>query len=313
MTEVGSIIGTAQYLSPEQARGAPVGPTSDIYSVGVVLYEMLTGEVPFTGDTPLEIAMKHLSAIPDPPSQQEPGRPARPRPDRAPRAREEPEEPLPVGRGDGRRPRARRPRPRGQRRDRERGDDGARRRGRRRLGADDGHAAAAPVTPRPAGAAARRPPATTATRSRRAGARSGRGSSPCCSSRPRSSAAGSLTSRSSTSWRRTSRCPCRTSSGSSRTSRSRRSQDAGLTPQRRCTPPTATVPTGNVIGQDPGGGNRIDKGNTVDALRLQRASRRSIVPDVRGKTENDAIATLADANLKCQGRARSSPTSRRAP
>ena len=68
MTEVGSIIGTAQYLSPEQARGAPVGPSSDIYSVGVVLYEMLTGEVPFTGDTPLEIAMKHLSAIPDPPS-----------------------------------------------------------------------------------------------------------------------------------------------------------------------------------------------------------------------------------------------------
>ena len=64
MTETGSIIGTAQYLSPEQAKGAPVGPTSDIYSVGIVLYEMLTGSVPFTGDTPLEIAMKHLSATP---------------------------------------------------------------------------------------------------------------------------------------------------------------------------------------------------------------------------------------------------------
>src|SRR3954463_14649255 len=64
MTEVGSIIGTAQYLSPEQARGAPVDQTSDLYSVGVVLYEMLTGQVPFTGDTPLEIAMKHLSEIP---------------------------------------------------------------------------------------------------------------------------------------------------------------------------------------------------------------------------------------------------------
>ena len=63
MTEVGSIIGTAQYLSPEQARGAPVDQTSDLYSVGVVLYEMLTGQVPFTGDTPLEIAMKHLSEI----------------------------------------------------------------------------------------------------------------------------------------------------------------------------------------------------------------------------------------------------------
>jgi beta-lactam-binding protein with PASTA domain/predicted Ser/Thr protein kinase len=69
MTEVGSIIGTAQYLSPEQAQGAPVDQTSDLYSVGVVLYEMLTGQVPFTGDTPLEIAMKHLSEVPKPPSE----------------------------------------------------------------------------------------------------------------------------------------------------------------------------------------------------------------------------------------------------
>jgi eukaryotic-like serine/threonine-protein kinase len=72
MTETGSIIGTAQYLSPEQAKGAPVTPASDIYSVGIVLYEMLTGTVPFTGDTPLEIAMKHLSAIPEPPSEKRP-------------------------------------------------------------------------------------------------------------------------------------------------------------------------------------------------------------------------------------------------
>jgi eukaryotic-like serine/threonine-protein kinase len=72
MTETGSIIGTAQYLSPEQAKGAPVGPASDIYSVGVVLYEMLTGSVPFTGDTPLEIAMKHLSTTPEPPSERRP-------------------------------------------------------------------------------------------------------------------------------------------------------------------------------------------------------------------------------------------------
>ncbi len=72
MTEVGSIIGTAQYLSPEQARGAPVDQTSDLYSVGVVLYEMLTGQVPFTGDTPLEIAMRHLSEVPKPPSELRP-------------------------------------------------------------------------------------------------------------------------------------------------------------------------------------------------------------------------------------------------
>src|ERR671937_69154 len=72
MTEAGSIIGTAQYLSPEQARGAPVDRTSDIYSVGIVLYEMLTGTVPFTGDTPVEIAMKHISAVPEPPSAKRP-------------------------------------------------------------------------------------------------------------------------------------------------------------------------------------------------------------------------------------------------
>jgi serine/threonine-protein kinase len=68
MTEVGSIIGTAQYLSPEQAKGAPVDQTSDLYSVGVVLYELLTGVVPFSGDTPVEIAMKHLSSAPEAPS-----------------------------------------------------------------------------------------------------------------------------------------------------------------------------------------------------------------------------------------------------
>jgi beta-lactam-binding protein with PASTA domain/predicted Ser/Thr protein kinase len=68
MTEAGSIIGTAQYLSPEQARGRQVDQTSDLYSLGIVLYELLTGTVPFTGDTPVEIAMKHLSAVPEPPS-----------------------------------------------------------------------------------------------------------------------------------------------------------------------------------------------------------------------------------------------------
>jgi eukaryotic-like serine/threonine-protein kinase len=68
MTEEGSIIGTAQYLSPEQAQGAPVTPASDLYSVGIVLYELLTGTVPFAGETPVELAMKHLSKVPEPPS-----------------------------------------------------------------------------------------------------------------------------------------------------------------------------------------------------------------------------------------------------
>ena len=68
MTEAGSIIGTAQYLSPEQARGAPVDESSDLYSTGIVLYELLTGDLPFTGETPVEIAMKHLSQVPPAPS-----------------------------------------------------------------------------------------------------------------------------------------------------------------------------------------------------------------------------------------------------
>jgi eukaryotic-like serine/threonine-protein kinase len=72
MTEVGSIMGTAQYLSPEQARGAPVTAASDLYSLGIVLYEMLTGQVPYSGDTAIEIAMKHLNETPKPPSTHRP-------------------------------------------------------------------------------------------------------------------------------------------------------------------------------------------------------------------------------------------------
>src|SRR5262245_7182089 len=68
MTEEGAIIGTAQYLSPEQARGAPVDQTSDLYSTGVVLFELLTARVPFNGESPVEIAMKHLGETPPVPS-----------------------------------------------------------------------------------------------------------------------------------------------------------------------------------------------------------------------------------------------------
>jgi serine/threonine-protein kinase len=64
MTEAGSILGTAHYLSPEQAQGRPVEAASDLYSLGVVMYEMATGNLPFDGDNPVSIAMKHVHDMP---------------------------------------------------------------------------------------------------------------------------------------------------------------------------------------------------------------------------------------------------------
>jgi serine/threonine protein kinase len=72
MTETGSIMGTAQYLSPEQAQGQRVGAPSDLYSIGVTVFEMLTGRVPFTGESAVSIALKHVSEEPPPLSQLRP-------------------------------------------------------------------------------------------------------------------------------------------------------------------------------------------------------------------------------------------------
>jgi serine/threonine-protein kinase len=75
MTEAGSILGTAQYLAPEQAKGHPVDERSDLYSVGVVLYEMLTGAVPFKGDSAVTVALKHVNEVPREPAELVPGMP----------------------------------------------------------------------------------------------------------------------------------------------------------------------------------------------------------------------------------------------
>ena len=73
VTQTAAVIGTAQYLSPEQARGEPVDARSDVYSLGCVLYEILTGEAPFTGDSPVAVAYQHVREDPVPPSKRHEG------------------------------------------------------------------------------------------------------------------------------------------------------------------------------------------------------------------------------------------------
>jgi serine/threonine protein kinase len=69
MTQTAAVIGTAQYLSPEQARGETVDARSDLYSTGCLLYELLAGRPPFVGDSPVSVAYQHVREAPVPPSQ----------------------------------------------------------------------------------------------------------------------------------------------------------------------------------------------------------------------------------------------------
>ncbi len=73
LTVAGSIVGTPEYMSPEQGSGQPLDPRSDIYSMGIILYQLITGRVPFTSDSPIATVLKHISENPEPPRSIYPG------------------------------------------------------------------------------------------------------------------------------------------------------------------------------------------------------------------------------------------------
>ena len=106
MTQTAAVVGTAQYLSPEQARGETVDSRTDVYSTGCLLYELLTGRPPFVGDSPVSVAYQHVREQAPPPSSLDEDAHPRDRRDRDEVAGQERRRPLPERRGDAGRHRA---------------------------------------------------------------------------------------------------------------------------------------------------------------------------------------------------------------
>ena len=301
MTEAGSIMGTAQYLSPEQARGAPVTAASDLYSAGVVLYEMLTGKVPFTGDSAIEIAMKHVNDAPAPPSTLRP--------------EISPELDQIVLRALAEDPAGRYQTAEEFIEDLERFEAGL------PLSRATSMAAAAAIGGATVGEATEllsesptrvvdrlrrphrprgdRPP--THRRARTTSRRNGVGAGcPGCSSRSSSSGppwqAGGPTTRSRSSSTRTPRSACRSSStyGSEQAMR-RSSRTPGSTAEVEEQPSTE-MDEGYVIEQKPEEGTRVEKGSTV-TITVSSGPREVEVPRLVGLTYEDAVDALNEVNL----------------
>ena len=240
MTQTGSIMGTAQYLSPEQAQGHAVSAASDLYSIGIMLYELLTGRVPFDGESAVTIALKQVSRDAAAAERRQPGRHARARRRRDARAGEGPGPPLRRRRRVHRRARGRPLRCGAGADDRLRapaGRPGARR-GARRGGAR---------TARARRGARRRTSAAAAWPG-------GSGRWRCCSSSARSSRAPRC-------WVAATRCRSPTSSAPTVPPPS--SRCAARASRSRRTRATTTSRANTVIGQDPSGGSRAEEGSTV--------------------------------------------------
>ena len=282
MTEEGAIIGTAQYLSPEQARGAPVDQTSDLYSTGIVLFELLTGEVPFTGDSPVEIAMKHLGETPPAPSDLRSDVPddldlvvvralAKEPADRYQSAAAFDADLETVARGG-------------------------------RVAAETAEAATMVLAGERDDATQQRRsrgvPHHRSTSRRSADARSGRGSSRSARSSPCSCWACSSTTRSSGSSKARRPWPSRTSSGLQQANAVNKIEEKGLTPQVRPVS-NSDVEEGVVFNQTPTEGTRVDN-ETVVTIDVSSGKPEVTIPSVVGQTDDDAVAELTRAGLNAQ-------------